>query len=82
MRVMKRTVRTWLLETSDNRTVFTDEDGDYTLDPARSKFTAEFREGEHPDDDKDIWAKTVSDLLGVECHCVQGADWTEDQLYG
>jgi hypothetical protein len=69
---MKRIVKTWLLETDDGKTVFTDDDGNYTLDATKAKFAAEFREGEHPDDDKDIWAQTASDFWNVKCHCVSG----------
>ena len=41
---------------------------------------AEFREGEHPGDDKDKWAEAISKIVGVPLHCVRGPDWTEDQI--
>jgi hypothetical protein len=79
---MKRLVKTWWLRTENLEQVYTDKDGNYTLDATKAKLAAEFREGEHPDDDKDIWAQTASDLLNVKCHCVSGPNWTEDGVYG
>jgi hypothetical protein len=79
---MKRVIKTWLLETDDGRTVFTDKNGNYTLEDVPPNTAAEFREGEHPDDDKEKWRSKISSSLGVKCRCVKGPNWTEDQVYG
>jgi hypothetical protein len=79
---MKKLVKTWLLQTKDGEDVYTDPKGNYTLENVGSNVGVEFREGEHPDDDKEIFGKKISGILGVECHWVQGPTWTEDQVYG
>jgi len=74
-------VKTWLLETEEERSVYEDANGRFTLE-AEGNCLAEFREGENPGDDKEAWAKAATALLNVKCHCVPGPSWTEDEVYG
>jgi hypothetical protein len=75
---MPKQIKTWLLETADGKSIYSDGKGSYSLtETARFKVAAEFVEGQHPGDDKEVWCKTVSDQIGVECHLIAGSSRTE-----
>ncbi len=79
---MSKIVKTWLLETEEGRSVLVDEFGNYTLSDSSGYPAAEFREGEHPGNDKDKWAASVSKVVGVPVRLIRGPDWSEEDVYG
>jgi hypothetical protein len=64
---MSGLIETWLLKTVDGRQVFMEPSGKATLERSGSNVAFEFRKGEHPSDNKEAWAKKISDVLGVDC---------------
>jgi hypothetical protein len=86
MRGSTQPVKTWWLYTKDGRHVFTDPncamlESGATLEGSQNTRSLEFREAQHPDDDKDALAKKVSAKLGVECVWKRGPDWSQDMGY-
>jgi hypothetical protein len=63
---MSESIKTWVLKTVDGRDVFIDRASHATLENGFNT-NFEFREGEHPSDNKEDLAKKVSERLGVEC---------------
>jgi hypothetical protein len=69
---MSRLIETWLLKTIDGSQVFIEPSGKATLEGSGSNVAFEFRKGEHPTDNKEAWAKKISDVIGVDlliCAC-------------
>jgi hypothetical protein len=65
-------MRAWWLRTKDGHEIYRDPSGNYTLENVGSNKGVEFREGEHPEDLKEEWAKKASDALDVECEWKPG----------
>jgi hypothetical protein len=65
-------MRAWWLRTKDGHEIYRDPSGNCTLENVGSNKGVEFREGEHPEDLKEEWAKKASDALDVECEWKPG----------
>jgi len=77
---MKKTIKTWWLETHDNIDVCGDGKCHYTVEHLPDYAAVEYREGEHPDHDMETLGEEISKLLGIKCHWVRGQDiyrWSE-----
>jgi hypothetical protein len=60
----------WWLRTSDIRSVFTDQKGNYKADWEPGYIIVEFTEGQHPVVDKEKLAQEISDKLHIQCQWI------------
>jgi hypothetical protein len=60
----------WWLRTSDIRSVFTDQKGNYRLEWEPGYIIAEFTEGQLPEVNMEALAQEVSDKLNIQCQWI------------
>jgi hypothetical protein len=60
----------WWLRTSDLRSVFTDQKGNYKVQWEPGYIIVEFTEGQLPEVDMEKLAKEISDKLNIQCQWV------------
>jgi hypothetical protein len=60
----------WWLRTSDIRSVFTDQKGNYKVQWEPGYIIVEFTEGQLPEVNMEELAKEISDKLNIQCQWV------------
>jgi hypothetical protein len=60
----------WWLRTSDVRSVFTDQKGNYKVEWEPGFIIVEFTEGQRPEVNMEKLAKEISDKLNIQCQWI------------
>jgi hypothetical protein len=60
----------WWLRTSDIRSVFTDQKGNYRLEWEPGYIIVEYTEGQLPEVNREELAKKISEKLNIQCQWI------------